>query len=151
MDMGVYCVQGCRYTTGEEPVAVMAQAFNTRPDGIIDVEETMLWHMEFPSGAVASCMTGYGARSDFIKVSAVDGNFGLEPGYGYGLPQGHVKGAAMDYPHINQQAAQMDAFAKNIMEGTPVIASGEMGVLDMKVIEAIYKSAKNGRRVKVGA
>lgn len=151
MDMGIYCVQGARYTTGKEPIAVTAQSFNTNPGHFKGVEETMLWQMEFPDGAVAGCMTSYGARADYIKVSAVEGNFGLEPAYGYSAPQGNIKGEAMTFPHIIQQAAQMDAFAKNITEGTPVIANGEMGVLDMKVVEAIYQAAKSGKRVEVNS
>ena len=30
-DMGVYCVQGARYTIGEEPIAVTAQHFTDHP------------------------------------------------------------------------------------------------------------------------
>ncbi|MEL6720524.1 MAG: Gfo/Idh/MocA family oxidoreductase [Bacteroidota bacterium] len=57
----------------------------------------------------------------------------------------------MDFPKRNQQAAQMDAFARNILDNTPVIASGEDGLQDMKIIEAIYKSArKGGKRIKMG-
>lgn len=43
----------------------------------------------------------------------------------------------------------MDAFAANILEDTPVIASGEMGRRDMQVITAIYEAARTGRRVEV--
>lgn len=48
-----------------------------------------------------------------------------------------------------QQIAQMDAFAKNILEDTPVVASGEEGLIDMRIVEAIRASIDNGRPVNV--
>ena len=50
----------------------------------------------------------------------------------------------MNLPKANQQAAQMDAFARNILDKTPVAASGEEGLRDMQIIETLYKSAKKG-------
>ena len=41
----------------------------------------------------------------------------------------------------------MDAFALNIKQDTPVVASGEEGMRDMKYIEAIYEAARTGERV----
>jgi hypothetical protein len=41
----------------------------------------------------------------------------------------------------------MDAFVLNVIENTPSIVSGEEGVKDLKVVEAIYKSiALEGRK-----
>ncbi len=150
MDIGVYCIQGARYSAGEEPIAVWANTFNTYPDKMDGMEETITFTLEFPSGAIANCTSSYAARADELHISAEEGNYGLEPGYGYAPPQGYVKNEKMDFPRNNQQAVQMDAFARNILDGTPVVASGEEGVRDMRVIEAIYKSAKKGgKRVKL--
>ena len=147
MDMGVYCIQGARYTTGEEPIAITAQQFNTHPEQFIEMEETIFWQMEFPSGALANCTTSYLARADYLQVSAKEGRFGLAPAYGYSAPAGYINDEAMQFEVRNQQAVQMDAFALNILEGTEVKASGEEGLRDMKVIEAIYEAAKTGARV----
>ena len=150
MDIGVYCIQGARYSAGEEPVAVWANTFNTYPDKMDGMEETITFTMEFPSGAIANCTASYAARADELHISAEKGNYGLEPGYGYAPPQGYIQNEKMDFERNNQQAVQMDAFARNILDGTPVIADGEEGVRDMRVIEAIYKSAKKGgKRVKL--
>lgn len=150
MDIGVYCIQGARYSSGEEPVAVWANTFNTYPDKMDGMEETITFTMEFPSGAIAVCTASYAARADELHISAEKGNYGLEPGYGYAPPQGYVQNEKMDFPRHNQQAVQMDAFARNILDGTPVVADGAEGVQDMRIIEAIYKSAKKGgKRVKL--
>lgn len=152
MDMGVYCIQGARYATGKEPLAVTAQSFNPRPEIIIpELEDTMTWQMEFANGAIANCSTSYGARSDFLKVSAQEGNFELHPCYQYNKPEGEVRGEAISYPAKNQQAVQMDAFARNILDDTPVMANGYEGLRDMIVVEALYQSvADGGSRVEIG-
>jgi glucose-fructose oxidoreductase len=114
------------------------------------MEETIVFTLEFPGDIAATLCSSYAARNDYIEVSAEQGNYGLNPSYGYAPAQGFIRNEKMDFPHYNQQAVQMDAFAKNILEGTPVIADGEMGVQDMRIIEAIYKSAKKGgKRVRV--
>lgn len=144
MDIGVYCIQGARYGSGEEPVAVRATGYNTYPGKMDGMEEAIIFTLEFPSGAVATCSASYAARADELHISAEKGNYGLEPGYGYATPQLYVGNEKKTYPAHNQQATQMDAFARNILDGTPVVASGEEGLQDMRIIEAIYKSVKKG-------
>lgn len=150
MDVGVYAIQGARYATGMEPVSVSATGFRTFPNKMDGMEETMLFMLKFPGDVSAQLAGSYVARNDFIEISAEQGNYGLKPAFGYAPAQGHIKNEAMDFPHHNQQAVQMDAFARNVLDGTPVVASGEEGLQDMRIIEAIYKSArKNGKMVKI--
>jgi len=54
----------------------------------------------------------------------------------------------IDLP-VSQQALQMDDFATCVREGLESRVAGEMGLRDMKIIEAIYESAKTGKRVEV--
>lgn len=148
MDVGIYAIQGARYVTGEEPVAVTAQAFTTDHAKFDDVEETILWTLEFPSGAVASSSTTYNGYVNRLYATAPEGWFETEPSFGYSGIQGRTSRGAMDFPAINQQAAQMDAFAACVRSGRPSEVSGEEGLRDMKVIEGIYRSiAEGGRRV----
>lgn len=150
MDVGIYAIQGARYATGMEPIAVSANSFRTFPNKMDGMEETIVFALQFPGDIAATLCSSYAARNDYIEVSAERGNYGLGPAYGYAPAQGFIQNEKMDFPHYNQQAVQMDAFARNILEGTPVIANGEMGLQDMRIIEAIYKSAKKGgRQVRV--
>lgn len=144
MDVGVYSMQAARYSTGEEPIAVRANTYNTFPNRMDGMEETILFTMEFPSGAVANLTASYAARGNYIHISAEKGNYGLKPSFGYSGAEGYIGDKPMNFPKLNQQAAQMDAFARNILDKTPVIASGEEGLRDMRIIEALYKSAKKG-------
>lgn len=150
MDVGIYCIQAVRKAMGEEPIAVRATAYNTYPNLMDGMEETILFSMEFPSGVMASVTSSYAARANFIEISAEKGNYGMQPAFGYAGANGFMGQEKMDFPKVPQQAYQMDAFARNILDDTPVLASGLDGLQDMRIIEAIYKSAKkNGKRVKV--
>ena len=53
-DMGVYALQGARLASGEEPIAVTAQASTTRPEIYHEVEETMMFQLEFPKRSQSS-------------------------------------------------------------------------------------------------
>ena len=48
MDVGIYAIQAGRYVTGEEPVAVTAQEYTTRPGLFDEVDETVFFQLEFP-------------------------------------------------------------------------------------------------------
>ncbi len=147
MDIGIYCLQGIRYATGEEPVSVTAQSFKTIMDKLPGMEETIFWQMEFPSGAVANCTTSYVARENYLRVSSESGVYGVDAAYHYGPLAAFVNDKSMgEYTH-RQQTAQMDAFALNIKNNTPVKASGEEGLKDMLYIEAIYKAARKKKRI----
>ena len=150
MDVGIYCIQGARYGTGEEPIAITAREFKTDPIKFKEVDELVTWQLEFPSGAVANSTTSYASGFNRLMVSAEKGSIEIEPCYGYGGIKGTINGKAMGLPNNNHQAAQMDAFARNILDDTPCIVSGEEGLRDIKVIEAMYKSIrKKGKRVLI--
>jgi len=150
MDVGIYCVQAARYSTGLEPVAVIAQEFKTDPLKFNEVDETVTWQLEFPNGTIANSTTSYVTSTNRLYVSAGRDFYELQPAYNYGGVQGHVRNEPLNYPEVNQQARQMDAFALNIKNNTESTVSGEEGLRDMKVIEAIYKSVESGgKRIEI--
>ena len=153
MDVGIYAIQAARYTIGEEPIAVTAQAFKTDPEKFDEVEETLFWQLEFPNGAAATSTTSYAAGINRLFASAEDGRFEIEPAYSYGGIQGTENGEPMGFDsNVNQQARQMDGFAECVMEDKdPALYnfSGEEGLKDMKVIEAIFQAAETGERVEI--
>lgn len=150
MDVGVYAIQGARYAVGMEPIAVSANTYRTFKDKMDGMEETILFTLRFPGDISAHLFGSYIGRNDFIDISAEKGNYGLLPAFGYDPIKGYVKDEKMNYEYHNQQAVQMDAFARNILDKTSVVANGEEGLQDMRIIEAIYKSAKkHGKEIKL--
>jgi predicted dehydrogenase len=146
MDMGIYAIQGARYTTGKEPVAVTAREEKTRPKLFSEVDETIYFELEFPSGCIAKGVSSYNMDLNHLRVKAEKGTFELTEAYRYGGMGGKTPAGEMKFPQINQQAAQMDAFAQCIKRNTNTTVPGEMGLKDMKVIEAIYRSIASGKR-----
>lgn len=146
MDMGIYSIQAARYATGEEPIAVRAQEYKTDQDKFKEVDETVTWQMEFPSGAYSNSMTSYNARANRLYVSYQKGAALLEPATKYTGIKGNIQKRILDVQPINQQARQMDGFAQSVKGGTPSIVPGEEGMRDLRVIDAIYRSLANGGR-----
>ena len=150
MDMGVYAIQGARYVTGEEPVYVTAREEKTRPDFFREVDETIYFELEFPSGCVAKGESSYNKNLNHLSVKAEKGDFELSSAYRYGGQEGRTPEGPMRLPHINQQAAQMDDFALCVQQNKPTRVPGEEGRRDMKVIDAIYRSlASGGKKEKI--
>lgn len=147
MDLGVYVLQEALMASGEvPPVAITARELpKQRPEFFVDVEETIEWTMEFANGASAKGWTSYNANRNDFRAEAKDGWFQIGPAYSYrGLKAATSRGPVKVEPLRSQQAVQMDAFARNVLDGTPSLVPGEMGRRDMVMVEAIYASAAAG-------
>lgn len=150
MDVGIYTIQGCCYTLGEDPVSVVAEEFKTDEEKFAEVDETIHFTLTFPSGVKASCRTSYNTRYSNLRAEAENGWFELSPAYDYGPLSGKTSEGPMDFPQVREQARHMDAFAESIRNDTTIVTTGEMGLRDLKIIEAIYQSiADGGKEVKI--
>ena len=149
-DMGVYALQGARLATGEEPVSVLATASTTRPDIYKEVEETIMFQLAFPSGALAACHSSYGINMNYLQVNCEKGWIKMEPFSGYSGNKGNSPLGVIDFKLDNQQAKQMDEDAVAIMTKKPLLVPGEEGLRDIRVVEAIYESVRTGKRVAIG-
>ena len=150
MDVGIYCVQGCRYTTGMEPVAVTAKETpKTRPEKFKSVEEGLVWQMEFPNDIKALCQTSYSKDMNLLRAECENGWAELSPAYPYSGIKGKTSQGEMKFPEVNQQAHQMDDFALAIKEDRDTPVPGEMGRQDVKILQAIYKAMESGQRVEL--
>lgn len=149
-DMGVYALQGARLATGEEPISVIAQASTTRPEIYKEVEETMMFMLEFPSGARASCQTSFGINMNHLQVNYEKGWLKMEPHSSYSGNKGSMSdGTMIDFPIKNQQAKQMDDDCNALLNNTPLLVTGEEGLRDIRVVEAIYRSVQTGQMIKL--
>jgi len=149
MDVGIYALQATRYLAGEEPVLVSGQVVTTDPVRFKDVEESVTWQMKFPSGILAHCDATYRFGGINRHRSFTErGWFGLESAYGYGGISGlRSDGQEINLPEVNQFAAEMDDFAQCILGNRPTRVPGEEGLRDVKIMMAIYESARTGRAV----
>lgn len=149
MDLGIYCVQGALYTIGTLPIAVTAQeGRKTDLEKFKDVEQSISWQLEFPHGVVAECDCSYEQEMNLLRAEADKGWFALEPAYEYKKLKGaNSKGEIMKFPQVNQQALQMDDFAQCVLTKSKSRVPGEMGLRDVKILTAIYESARTGKKI----
>ncbi|HVG40950.1 MAG TPA: Gfo/Idh/MocA family oxidoreductase [Chitinophagaceae bacterium] len=150
MDMGVYTIQGARYVTGEEPIAVTAREEKTNHQLFKEVDETVYYELQFPGGAIAKGVSSYNKNISYLKAKAEKGTFEVDPAYYYNGIKGSTSNGPMQFDsNVNQQALQMDDFAQCILNNKPTRVPGEEGLKDMKVIDTIYRSIASGKKEKI--
>jgi predicted dehydrogenase len=150
MDVGIYVIQAMCYTSGMEPIAVTAQeGVKTDLEKFKDVEQSLTWQFEFPNGLVGEGRTSYADGMNFLKAEAEKGTFELTSAFNYTGQRGATPEGAMNFPHINQQAKQMDGIALSIKNNKASIVPAEMGRRDVKYLQAVYEAMRTGKRVEI--
>lgn len=153
-DMGVYAIQGARLGSGMEPVAVFdAKTSTTRPEIYKNgLDETTEAKLEFPGGVIAQIKTSFGENINFLDVECEKGALKMAPYSGYAGVRGQSPLGEINFPYQvpQQQRMQMDDDAMSILQNKAMLVPGEEGLRDIRIVEAIYKSAaNNGARVKL--
>ena len=152
MDLGIYVVHGaCMAAGGVTPVAVTAhEEPKKRPDFFQDVEETMRWTMEFPGGAIATGRSSFNEGGNHFRADGPHSWFELNNAFSYRGIRGDTNTGPLNFePPVNQQARQMDDFADCIRTGRASPVPGELGRRDIRILMAIYESARTKRTVAV--
>jgi len=147
-DMGVYALNAARYCTGMEPVSVSATQHTARPEIFRGVDETTRFRLEFPDGIVADCVTSFGENLNRLRVDCENGWYEMEPFQGYEGNTAKFSDGTVLPPTLGarprMQAEQMDQDALAILSGAPSRVPGEEGVRDMRVLDAIFASVRDG-------
>ncbi len=161
MDIGIYALSAARYLSGEEPTEVFAHTFADRDDPrhrFDQVEGTCDFQLRFPSGLLASCTSSYACSLGRFAVHGSGGTAVMEPSSNYNEPpayggtafkiaRGYGEPKLVDVPPVDQFIGEIDGFSLALKGFAPFRATGEEGRQDMKIIEAIYTSARIGRAV----
>jgi predicted dehydrogenase len=158
-DIGLYCLNSARAVLGEEPVEVFARIVNPEGDGrYATVEETVVFMLRFPSGVIAQCATSYGAHeSRDLRLRMEGGWIDLENAFAYRGQRMRVarrKGPNEAVEELrlgakNQFALEIDHLAECILAGREPHTPGEEGLQDHLLMEALYRSAREGMPVAI--
>lgn len=152
-DMGVYAIQGARLGTGMEPIAIAsAQTSTTRPEIYKNgLDETVVAKLLFPGGVVADIKTSFGEGLNNLNITCEKGAIKMAPFQAYAGNKGSSPLGDINFAYEVpwQQAKQMDDDALSIMQNKPLIAPGEEGLRDIRVVEAIYKAAATKKEVRI--
>jgi glucose-fructose oxidoreductase len=156
-DMGIYCINAARYLFRAEPTEVWATNASLSERRFGKAEEMAAAIMRFPGERLATFTSSFGS-ADIGRYTLVGtkGVLTADPGYEYaeGLQLQIRRGSKTEkkqYPKRDQFAAEIGYFADCILENRKPEPSGEEGLADIRVVEAIYKAIQTNRRVRLPA
>ena len=154
-DLGVYCINTCRWLLGEDPSAASAVTWVRDPRRYQEVEEGVAFRLDFPSGIILQSTTSYsGAASSFVHVHGEKGWAALAPAFAFEEERrlsGKIakKWFARTFKRVDEFALELDYFAGCVRQNRTPEPDGEQGRRDIVIIEAIYRAARTGRPEKI--
>jgi len=154
-DLGVYCVNTCRWLVDEDPITAAGISWARDRRRYKNVEEGVVFRLDFRSGLVLQGTAAYSAAfSSFVHVHGEKGWAALAPAFAFEEERrisGKIAGKwfAKTFKPIDEFALELDAFATCIQEGRRPEPDGEQGLRDIIIINAIYQSVKKGGTVKI--
>jgi predicted dehydrogenase len=155
-DLGVYCVNAARNLFGQNPLEAVAMSESGRDPRFGEVDEMTAAVLRFPQNRLASFVCSQGAADQgFYEMVGTKGVLRVEPAYEYaeGLSvRVTVDGKGIlnkSFPRGDQFAAELVYFSDCVRSGKDPEPSGEEGLIDVRIIEAIYMSANTGRAIPV--
>ena len=154
-DIGIYCINAARYIFQDEPEAVSAVAVHGRDPRFKEVPEAYSVTMRFSGDRLATFLCGFGqTKISEYRIIGTEGVLQMEPAYTWhdDIKQSiTIKGKSRTrtFKHRDQIAAEILYFAECIRTGKTPEPSGQEGLIDVKIMDAIRKAAKLERRVTV--
>jgi xylose dehydrogenase (NAD/NADP) len=148
MDVGCYCVNVFRTIAASEPLEVQAQALWTDRG----VDEQMAGLLRFEGGRTAQfdCALTM-ERREALHVAGTDGHLEVPRVFIPGtddvtIEEFHGRGDAKSHalPGVNEYTAMVEHFTDSVLTGSPVRYPFSEAAANMRVLEALYRSAWNG-------
>jgi len=152
-DLGVYCINAARNLFGAEPAQVMAMTARTSRRYGGDVDETTVALIRFPDERVAHFHTSFGEEpASVFTIFGEEGFIRLWNPYAYtgNMRMEVVRGGEHEeqtFEATDQFASEIAYFSTSILQDRPPEPSGIEGLQDVRIVEAIYRSARDGRPV----
>jgi predicted dehydrogenase len=154
-DLGVYCVNTCRWLIGEDPIAAESVVWTRDRKRFKEVEEGVAFRLDFPSGVILQGTAAYSSVfSSFVHVHGEKGWAELGPAFAFEEERrliGKIAGKWFErvFEPIDEFALEMDDFAACIREGRQPEPDGAQGLRDIVIIDAIYRAARKHAPVKI--
>jgi len=154
-DLGIYCINAARSLFRDEPTEVMAMHANSTDRRFREVEEMTFALLRFPGERVATFGCSFGAaETSAYHIVGTKGEIHVEPAYEYA--EGLELRLTADGKMSRRRYAKRDQFAPEILYFSDCVLhrrdpepSGLEGLADVRVIEAIFRSAARGKVVEL--
>jgi glucose-fructose oxidoreductase len=151
-DIGIYCINAARGLFRDEPVEVRAMAAGAAGE----VEETFSAMLRFPGERVAAFTCSFGAADvSEYRLVGTKGDLALEPAYEYAVALQHR--LTLGGERKERRFAKRDQFAPELLYFSDCVLKNhepepgpQEGLADVRVIRALYRSARSGQPVELG-
>ena len=150
LDVGCYPVYGIRWAMGQEPVRAWATA---RYEYGVDLETTGV--LTFANGTVASFDCGFvHPMRQWLEIVGETGTIYVpEMWVPAGRPEFELRRDGSTIERISAPGDQiqhmLEDFSRHVMDGTPVHPPPEEAVKTLRVLDALARSAREGRAIDV--
>jgi len=156
-DIGVYCINAARYLFRAEPTEVMAISVNSGVKALSQIDESTAAILRFDGGRVASFVTSFnGGDVAEYRIVGSKGDIHVDPAYEYAEGLGYT--LTVDGKAQRKTIGKRDQFAPELVHFSDCIRrdrtpepSGEEGLADVRIVQALYQSAKSGRAVRLSS
>jgi glucose-fructose oxidoreductase len=154
-DIGVYCINAARMAFRAEPVSVTACSVNSGAARVREIDETTGAVLDFGKGRLATFVTSFNAAdTDAYRIVGTKGDVRVSPGYEYAESLSYEltidgKTKRVRRRRTDQFAAELLYFSNCILKDRIPEPSGEEGLQDVRIVEALYTSSRTGKTVKL--
>ena len=152
-ELGIVCINTARTLFRAEPAQVMAMTARTSRRYGGDVDESAVALVRFPDERLAHFHSSFGEEpSAEFTVFGEEGSLRLTNAYAHDEPMilQRVRKGRVDeerFEPVDQFAALIGYFSDCVLSNTSPEPSGYDGLQDVRIVEAIYRSARDGRPV----
>jgi len=154
-DIGVYCINAARYLFRAEPREVMAISVNSGASKLAEIDESTGALLRFEGERVAAFVTSFNAADvASYRIVGSKGHVHVEPAYEYA--EGLEYELTIEGKSTRKRIGKRDQFAPQLLYFSDCILnhrdpepSGEEGLQDVRIVQALYTSARTGRAVAI--
>ena len=154
-DLGIYCINAARYLFRAEPEEAFAYSVRNGDRRFREIDEMTGALLRFPDERLASFTSSFGATdAGSYEIVGTKGRLRVDPAYEYAMALRHQltlgdKTISRTFHKRDQFAAELLYFSDCIIKGREPEPSGSDGLADVRIIEALYRSAAIGKPVKL--
>ena len=154
-DIGVYCINAARNLFRAEPTQVSAVSINSGLASLAEIDETTAATLRFGNERLATFVTSFHAADvAAYRIVGTKGNLHADPAYEYaeGLDYTLTRNGRKTRKSLgkrDQFGPELVYFSDCILNDRPPEPSGEEGMQDVRIVQALYKSAASGKPISL--
>jgi predicted dehydrogenase len=154
-DIGVYCINAARHLFRSEPKEVIAVSVNSGSAKLREIDESTGALLRFDGERVAAFITSFNAADvAAYRIVGTRGQVHVDPAYEYA--EGLAYELTINGKTTRKRIGKRDQFAPELLYFSDCIRrnrrpepSGEEGLQDVRVVQALYESAETGKAVQI--